>query len=345
MNLIQFKQVQGLDSKFAQNASSLDAVSGYLDGEIWYLMAGDNTFTGNKIFKDSVTFLEPVTGTSSGNFLGGLWVNTDKVITSADTGNLVDNSHDQTITGIKTFQGAATNTIHQGGTVYIRQWGSAGEPPVGLRITGELWITGADGSATQITADSPWSRSAEKIYYNVESGRVGIGVSDPVYSLHTAGIGAFGTLKSTGTNQNVFNYPIGIGTGASSFSDHFSTWSTGLGSVTGAEFVNDSSQVGSTSEIRMVADSNLGAGDYGAVNIGVQREDAMGTSSFIVKTKTGVSYTAGFDTRFRISGASIFVDHDSLPSSNPERRGELWLSESSSRPGSSYLMVSSGVAP
>ena len=108
MNLIQFKQVQGLSSALAQNTSYATAISGYLDGEIWTIMTGDSTFTGQKTFVGDVVFDNVVTGRSSGNFLGGLWVNTDKVLTQADTGTLfVTTVNSQNITGTKTFQGQA----------------------------------------------------------------------------------------------------------------------------------------------------------------------------------------------------------------------------------------------
>jgi hypothetical protein len=344
MNLIQFKQVQGLDAEFAAKDANLNTLSGYLDGQIFYLMTGNNTFTGNKTFKDDVVFLNPVTGTSSGNFQGGLWVGTDQVLTTADTGNFVANAGDQNITGVKTFQGGTTNTIHQGGIVYIKQWGTAGEPTVGLRITGELWITGADGSALQLTNNSPWSQDGGNVYYGAESGQVGIGTNSPLYTVDARGTGSFEGLKITGGGQSLFP-SIGVGTGAVNYSSPISTWGRDNYGVTGLEVVNESIATGSFSTIRLVCDTLSGAGNFGAVDIGAQREDSVGTSSFTIKTKTGIVADAGFDTRFMVSGAAILLDWDSLPESNPEVRGQLWRKPKSSTPGSSYLLISSGAAP
>ena len=462
MNLIQVTQVNGLAASLTDAEAYTTAVSGHLEDEIWVIMTGDSYFTGNKTFKDSVTFLSPVTGASSGNFVGGLWVDTDKVVTAADTGNLfVTLVNDQDITGVKTFQGAggSANSIFKGGTVYVNQWGTPGEAAPALRITGELWITGSDGSPVQLTSNSPWAGNGDDIYFNdspSEAGNVGIATDSPSYNLDVAGTGNLIGLRSQSvvvgagaaegqqliveqslpfdpTLSGYFPSGGGVQTGAllcnltntaysttalrmsvdlvrgyagygavdliakredsdgtSSFAIHTNTGLTdyiglqprfqisgasatfpcglvgigkmpqhaldveGVGRVsdvyddglyTGLTVLNATSTGQSSSIVRLGVDDADGAGDFGAVNLVATREDTSGTSSFAIQTKSGNVAGEGFSSRFYISGAGIFVDHDAMPLSNPEVRGQLWLKPTTSYTGNSYLMVSSGVAP
>jgi hypothetical protein len=151
MNLIQFKQIEGLETSLTNANALTTGVSGLLRGQILDILTGDSSFSGDKIFANSVTFYEPVTGASSGNFQGGLWVGADKVLTAADTGSVfVTLVGDQNITGVKTFQGGEENTNFRGGVVSLLPWGSPGESVPQLRVTGELWITGSDGSPVQV---------------------------------------------------------------------------------------------------------------------------------------------------------------------------------------------------
>jgi hypothetical protein len=350
MNLIQVKQVQGLASNLAAGTAYTTAVSGHLEQEIYTLMTGDSTFSGIKTFEDQVVFLSPVTGQSSGNFKGGLWVDADKVLTTADTGNLfVTLVDDQDITGIKTFQGADVNTIFQGGTVYVKQWGDVGEADVALRVTGQLWITGSDGGPMQIVRNGEWEKNPwDNIYYNPgPTGKVGINTTLPDYSLHVSGTGYMDKALSLSTH-------IGGGDSDQKFcvegvvpfdSGNTTYIPSGGGVHTGAVFSNSVAIAQSSTVIRLAVDPSEGAGGFGAVDLVATREDGNGLSSLDIYTKTGLVPYEGFDSRFKISGAAILVDHDTLPSSNPEVRGQLWLKPKSSTPGSSYLLVSSGAAP
>ena len=222
MNLIQFKQVQGLSSALAQNTSYATAISGYLDGEIWTIMTGDSTFTGQKTFVGDVVFDNVVTGRSSGNFLGGLWVNTDKVLTQADTGTLfVTTVNSQNITGTKTFQGqgSSDNVIFKGGKVTIRKWGSVGETSPELGVSGSLFITGSDGAPFQITRNSPWLNASSDpangdLYYNgtptsVLPAQVGIGVI-PSHMLDVDGVGNFKSVLADGISGHILSGKTGF---------------------------------------------------------------------------------------------------------------------------------------
>ena len=222
MNLIQFKQVQGLSSALAQNTSYATAISGYLDGEIWTIMTGDSTFTGQKTFVGDVVFDNVVTGRSSGNFLGGLWVNTDKVLTQADTGTLfVTTVNSQNITGTKTFQGqgSSDNVIFKGGKVTIQKWGSVGETTPELGVSGSLFITGSDGAPFQITRNSPWLNASSDpangdLYYSgtptsVLPAQVGIGVI-PSHMLDVDGVGNFKSVLADGISGHILSGKTGF---------------------------------------------------------------------------------------------------------------------------------------
>lgn len=222
MNLIQFKQVQGLSSALAQNTSYATAISGYLDGEIWTIMTGDSTFTGQKTFVGDVVFDNVVTGRSSGNFLGGLWVNTDKVLTQADAGTLfVTTVNSQNITGTKTFQGqgSSDNVIFKGGKVTIQKWGSVGETSPELGVSGSLFITGSDGAPFQITRNSPWLNASSDpangdLYYSgtptsVLPAQVGIGVI-PSHMLDVDGVGNFKSVLADGISGHILSGKTGF---------------------------------------------------------------------------------------------------------------------------------------
>tara|TARA_Y100000590_G_scaffold385095_1_gene456944 strand:- start:5372 stop:6403 length:1032 start_codon:yes stop_codon:yes gene_type:complete len=343
MNLIQFKQVQGLDARLSANDASLTQLSGELGSSIWAINTGNTTFSGIKYFNDSVRFNDAVTGLSSGNFIGGLWVNTNKVLTQADTGTLfVTTVSDQNITGVKTFQshGGQQNTIFKAGNVSILPWGSAGEISPQLGVSGKLFITGSDGSPLQITSNSPWTTASSEIYYNPTTPRVGIGTPSPLYPLEVRGTGSFGYLNITGSSQTKFTSSVGIGAGASDFSNYnLSSWTSSAGvTTTGAEFVNSAATSSSASAISLLADASAGAGNFGRVQLEAKREDGVGTTSFIVKTKTGIVAASGFEPRFQISGARILADYNAMATGDPQHKGEIWIS------GEGFLMISSGAA-
>jgi|TARA_R110000824_G_scaffold68589_1_gene177245 hypothetical protein len=221
MNLIQFKQVQGLSAAFAANTSTINSLSGHLEGEIWTIMTGDSTFTGNKTFVGDVVFDRVVTGRSSGNFLGGLWVNTDRVLTQADTGTLfVTTVNPQDITGTKTFQsqGSEDNVIFKGGKVTIQDWGVLGEKDAELVVNGALFITGSDGNTLQITKNSPWLEASSDpangdLYYSGTASsvtnQVGIGVI-PNYMLDVGGAGRFEAVLAGGISGNAVSGKTGF---------------------------------------------------------------------------------------------------------------------------------------
>jgi len=360
MNLIQFKQVQGLENSFTNANALTTGVSGYLEGQIFTLMTGDSTFSGQKTFKDPTLFESAVTGQSSGNFQGGLWVGTYNVLTSNDTGNtFVELQGDQNITGIKKFQGGTGNTVFQGGLVKIIPWGTAGEPETALSITGKLFITGYDGNPMQVkgpgvpegvdngvqvkdgsvfssssgfmwdgsllTVDgtvsgarfsggNSWysSTGVDAIYWS--GSRVGIGVYEPLTQFAVGGEDCSVRISDT-TTDNLESFDFTASSNQLKLSNVNSPF----------DYINCSGNqvaIGGTPTVPAIYSGRLH----------ISGGDTQLTQGNFIIRPSG----EGENKVFQTSGDRVLFDYDKMAATDPQHKGEVWLS------GGAFLMVSSG---
>ena len=307
MNLIKFKQIQGLTDQFTilkeKDQYLFDKIYDVASGD--FTFGGDKTFLGETIFSQDVHLIENLSVQGSGYF--------DKVGINFPLDCHPDKCLDQA------FHITGANQFIEDGNIYV---------------SGEIWSTGIDGQPGQIYPTLQyWTVKPDKeIYY--DDANVGIGTGNPSYPLHVKGDTKInGNLWVTGNVTGECFISTKAGTMLIEANDALRIKSTN-----GTEIISDDYvRVKATGDINLFSygvGGDINISGFGEVHIRGNDAVRIDAGAGTVELEGQVVQVKAANWTDFSQGGGILTD---LPTSDPLNSGELWQDTAAGT-----LMVSQG---